>query len=75
MPRPEDVEILSQTHTFVLGDFGLTGRRVVRIVFVLRHPAPRPPSGPFTVDVPTEDFTKERAWAAIESVAAQARAI
>jgi hypothetical protein len=75
MPRPVDVEILSQSHTFVLDTFGQSGRRVVRIVFVVTHTPPRQPSGPFTVDIPVAEWTVEKTWAAMEDVASKVRSL
>jgi hypothetical protein len=75
MARPTDVEIVSQSHTFVLDPFGPSGQRVVRYVIVVTHAKPRGPSGPFTIDIPVEDWTTERTWMEFEKVAAKVRSI
>jgi hypothetical protein len=75
MPRPADVQIVSQSHTFQLDPFGAGGRRVVRYVIIVTHDKGRNPSGPFTIDIPVEDWTTERTWAEFEKVASKARDI
>jgi hypothetical protein len=75
MPRPSDVEIISQSHTFQLEPLSGSGRRVVRIIFVVTHDKPRQPSGPFTLDIPVEDFSAEKAWAELEKQAREYRAV